>query len=487
MSKKINFFSLSVAVVVNLYSFGLYAQDSLIATPSMHASPTIDKAFQKLGKKYDDLGKSVNAGSMKILSKMENTENLLQKKIALKDSLGASQLFADAKARYKTLKDELQSPVTKIVPRPLQEYIPRLDSLQTTMHFLGQGGIAIPGVSSSQLQQAQALSGHLTQLQGRFQQAGEIQNFIRQREQQLKDQLVKNGLSKQVLGMNKNIYYYQQQLSDYKKIVNDQEKLEETALSLVRELPAFQSFMQKNSYLGQLFPMPQNYGTPQALEGVPTSADLGKMIAERIGSTVENINPQQYLQEQAQSGQDQLSELKDKVAKAGGNNSDMEMPQFTPNNQKTRSFLHRLEFGFNIQSQRATLLPVTTDIALTAGYRINDKATLGIGAAYKLGWGSGWDHVALSNQGIGLRSYLDIKAKGSIWITGGFEYNYMQEFAKLTDIRNLDVWQKSALIGLTKKYKVGRQTGNIQLLYDFLAQHEIPRATALKFRVGYAF
>ena len=128
-----------------------------------------------------------------------------------------------------------------------------------------------------------------------------------------------------------------------------------------------------------------------------------------------------------------------------------------------------------------------TDLAATCGYRFTDHATAGVGASYNLGWGSGLNHIAWSSQGIGLRSFLDIKAKGSIWITGGFEYNYMQEFAKLTDLRNPDIWQKSAVLGITKKYKVGKQNGNMQLLYDFLAQYEIPRADPLKFRVGYTF
>ncbi|MBN9300147.1 MAG: hypothetical protein J0I41_24325, partial [Filimonas sp.] len=96
-------------------------------------------------------------------------------------------------------------------------------------------------------------------------------------------------------------------------------------------------------------------------------------------------------------------------------------------------------------------------------------------------------HMELSNQGVGIRSFLDVKLKGSIWITGGYEYNYQQAFKDLSTIRNLDVWQKSGLIGLTKKFKAGKKDGKLQLLWDFLSYSQVPRGQAIKFRIGYNF
>jgi hypothetical protein len=396
-------------------------------------------------------------------------------------------LVAGGKEGYEKYKAALQSSVTRRIPRPLQEYIPRLDSLQTSVKWLNQPGVAA-GFSPAQMQQIKALEGQLTALQGRLQQAGEIKDFLREREQYLQDQLKRLNVDKQLKQMNVGIYNFQQRLSTYKDAWDHPEKMEQVILGLANHLPGFQGFMQKNSYLGLLFPMPQNYGTPQALAGVPSSADVGKMIAEKIGAVGTNIDPGQYLQQQVQAGQDHLSGLKAKVSRAGGGNSDMEVPRFTPNSQKVKPFLKRLEFGVNLQSQQGTAwLPVTTDIGMTAGYRWSDGVTMGLRAAYKMGWGSGFNHISISNQGMGMGGYIDIKARRSIWVTGAYEYNYMQEFAKWSDIKNLNVWQKSALLGLTKKYKVGSRTGNLQLLYDFMAAYERPRGTPLKFRVGYTF
>ena len=62
-----------------------------------------------------------------------------------------------------------------------------------------------------------------------------------------------------------------------------------------------------------------------------------------------------------------------------------------------------------------------------------------------MGLGSGLDHIALSNLGIGMRSYLEEKLKGSIWLTGEIDYNYMQAFQHWSQVDHLDVWQQGAL------------------------------------------
>lgn len=64
------------------------------------------------------------------------------------------------------------------------------------------------------------------------------------------------------------------------------------------------------------------------------------------------------------------------------------MPDFTPNTQKTKSFWKRIELGSNFQSQKSNYdFPVTSDVAFTAGYRLSDRATIGVGVSGKMGWG----------------------------------------------------------------------------------------------------
>jgi hypothetical protein len=476
---------LSILLLTNtLYSRTPYADTTGIVAGSL---PLSDKALGKLQKKYDKLEARVDKQAMQLLDRVQKQETSLKGMMAQKDSLAAKQLFTNAEKKYQAFRDKLQKPITKTIPRPLQEYIPGLDSLRTAFNFLGKQKAegAISNATGS-LDKLQGMDNQLGQLQGRLQQAGELKDFIQKREQELKNRLTQYGLGNKLLGFNKEVYYYQQQLANYKTILNDQEKLEKTVLGVVQKVPAFQTFMQKNSYLAQLFPTPENYGTDKALDGLQTRASVGNLVAQRMGTAT---NQEQYLQQQVQSAQASLSQLKDKAAKSGVvGSSDLEMPQFKPNTQRTKRFLQRIEYGFNLQSQKGnSFLPVTTDIAATAGYKFSDKASAGLGMSYKLGWGNSLRNLSLSSQGIGLRSYVDIKAKGSIWINGGFEYNYLQTFRKLQKIADVDVWQKSALLGIEKKIRIGRKTSNMQLLYDLLWHAQNPHAQPVKFRIGYTF
>ena len=170
---------------------------------------------------------------------------------------------------------------------------------------------------------------------------------------------------------------------------------------------------------------------------------------------------------------------------------ELETPDFKVNTQKTKTFFQRLEYGTNIQSVKSNYyFPTTTDIALTVGYKINDKGIAGIGASYKMGWGKNIQHISISSQGVGFRSFLDYKLKGSFFASAGFEYNYQQPFASLQTINELSKWQQSGLVGVSKiisiKSKFFKKT-KLQLLWDFLSYEQVPRTQALKFRIGYQF
>src|SRR5258708_32795755 len=59
---------------------------------------------------------------------------------------------------------------------------------------------------------------------------------------------------------------------------NNPEQLEQKALSLLNQLPAFQTFMQKNSQLAGLFHVPGNYGSSGSLSGLQTKEQVAQQI-----------------------------------------------------------------------------------------------------------------------------------------------------------------------------------------------------------------
>jgi hypothetical protein len=163
------------------------------------------------------------------------------------------------------------------------------------------------------------------------------------------------------------------------------------------------------------------------------------------------------------------------------------MPDFKPNNQKTKSVWRRLEIGTNFQAAKSNYyFPATADLGLSVGYKLNNNATLGIGTSYKLGLGSGWNNIRFSHEGIGLRSYFECKIKGSFYLSGGYEQNYLSRLTSYSQLYDGSGWKASALAGLNKKYRIGKKfKGNFQVLYDFFHKRQAPTTQAILFRTGY--
>jgi hypothetical protein len=277
---------------------------------------------------------------------------------------------------------------------------------------------------------------------------------------------------------------------EYKEAIKDSKKLERKAIELLSKTKAFQDFMRRNSQLASLFRLPGNDDASGAsLAGLQTRVSVNALIQDRIGS---GADAQAIFRQNVQSAQAQLSQLKEKIGKysngfVGNSSSDIDAPDFKPNEQKTKSFLKRLEYGGNVQSQRARMMfPITSDIGLSLGYKLNDKSIVGIGASYKMGLGKGWNNIKVSNEGVGLRSYVDYKLKKSLFISGGYEQNYRTLFTNVNQLRNYNAWQSSGLIGVSKKYSISKKLkGNVQLLWDFLSYRQVPRTQAVLFRVEY--
>ncbi|MBL7744953.1 MAG: hypothetical protein JNN00_15880 [Chitinophagaceae bacterium] len=428
--------------------------------------------------------KKLNKSSEKALQQMMRLEEKMKRRLAKTDSLKTKELFGNVKEKYKEFEQRLQSGLSG------KQYIPSLDTLSTSLRFLQQTPGGISGIKDHEQKLKSAIE-KVNDLETRFQRAEEIRKFLKERKQFLKDQLGQLGFAKELKRLNKQVYYYSEQMNEYKALLKDQKKAERKALELLCKTNLFKDFMRKNSMLASLFRMPGDPNDPVAqanLAGLQTRAQVNNLIQQQIAAG--GTNAQAQFRQNLQEAQVKLNELKDKVLKHGGGSSDTEMPEgFKPNNQKTKNFWQRLEYGTNVQTQKATnFFPVTSDIGLSVGYKLNDKSIIGVGASYKMGLGTGWNNLQLTNQGVGLRSFIDWKIKGSFWISGGYEQTYKTAFSDFDQLRNLSSWQQSALVGLSKvvslKTKFFKKT-KVQLLWDFLSYEQLPRTQQVIFRINY--
>lgn len=474
-----------IVIIALLFSAGVAGaqDDSTGHLPGKPFSSYIAAAKEKAGAIEEKLDKK----SRKALAQYKAHEEKLLKKLSKLDSSAAKQLLESSKAKFQQLEDQLKN------PGKLSQYIPGLDSLGTTLNFLQDNNQLLSQAKEVKEKLGEAIS-KVDALKLQLQKAETIQQFLKERKELLQQSLEKFGLVRELKQINKQVYYYAQQLNEYKAILKDPKKIERKALELLSRTKLWQEFFRKNSMLASLFRLPggdPNDPTNMAsLAGLQTRAQVNSIIQTQLSAG--GPNAQQQLQQNVQAAQAQLNQLKNKVLQMGGGNSDAEMPEgFKPNNQKTKTFLQRLEYGANIQSQKANnFFPVTSDIGLSLGYKLNDKSVIGIGASYKLGWGRGWNHIRLSSEGIGLRSYVDVKLKGSLWISGGYEQNYRTAFSDFEVLHNRSGWQQSGLVGLSKvislKTKLFKKT-SVKLLWDFMSYRQLPRTQPVVFRVAYNF
>jgi len=444
------------------------------------------KYFESISKQVVSLDGKIDKKSRRELERYTKLEEKLTRKLARIDSVKAKNIFNDGETKYRQLQEKLKTDGN------LTQYIPKLDSLSTSLKFLGSNNEWINKIKDGKEKMDQA-SDKLKELEANLQKAENIKQFLKGRKQYLNDQLKNLGFAKELKKINKQAYYFSQQINEYKEALKDSKKAERKALDLLSKTKLFQDFMKRNSMLASLFRMPGDPNDPNytaSLAGLQTRSQVNSLIQNQIAAG--GPNAQQQFSQNIQQAQSQIQQLKDKINKWGSGNSDDIMPEgFKPNYQKTKSFLQRLELGTNIQSQKGNnLLPVTSDLGLSLGYKLNDKSVIGIGASYKMGWGSGWNNIRITHQGVGLRSFVDWKLKGSFWISGGYEQNYRSIFRNIGQLRDPSTWQQSGLIGLSKivsvKSKLFKKT-KIQLLWDFLSYDQIPKSHPILFRIGYSF
>ncbi|MBV8255401.1 MAG: hypothetical protein JO154_22565 [Chitinophaga sp.] len=449
------------------------AQDSLL-------KKSIDipnKYYSTVQRKADVLNRQLTRRTEKALNRLSKYEEKMNKGMMKIDSSAARKMFDQSQEKFASLKNKLKSKADHIPGKKLLGNNLSTDSLFNTLSFLKQAqGVQLPKLNSS-LQSVTALQDKLAIL-------NEAKSFIQSRRQLLNAQLGKiPELAGSLKSINKEAYYYAQQVKDLKETFSDHKKIEKKALEIAQKIPAYNDFMAKNSYLASLLGTGAgaNGGTPN-LEGLQTRNQVEQVIQQRLGG---GPNASQAVSTSMSEARAKMNDLKKNfpdLDNAG------EIPNFKPNEMKAKRFVQRLEYGGNIQFQRNTnFYPTTSDIAAQIGYKFHKNGIAGFGMAYKLGLGQGFNHIGFSSEGLGLRSFIDWKLKNTFFLNGGYEQNY-QPIQVTTNIPNPASWTQSALLGIKKKYKVSSKVkGDVSLLFDFLYNSHIPRTDPVKLRMGYNF
>jgi hypothetical protein len=469
-----------------------YAQSADTLTGKLAGFPL--RVFGKITGKTAGLQQQLTRQTERYVNRMARQEEKLRAQLYKTDSAKAAALYPqDPKQQYAAMLQKFKQDSSRVFTSMGPEYLARVDSLQGALGFLNKN----PGVlNANPAMQAkmQASLASVQQLQAKLAAADAIRQFVQSRKAQIQQALsgytrLPSGITNAVAGYKKQAYYYADQVRQYRSELNDPDKMMQTALVLLNKLPAFTGFMQKNSFLAGLFGVPAGYGTDQGMVGLQTRDQVMNMIKSQIGQG--GSSGASAIQSGLQSAQQDITKLQNKLSALGAGSGGMDMPQFPVNEQKKQTFLKRLEVGVNFQTSQTTYwYPTTSNLGVSLGYQLGHGNVAGIGMAYKLGLGNGFQHMALSSQGLGLRSFLQVKVKKTWGLAAGFEYNFQQPLSSYQDIRNLSSWTRSGLVGITKtvsmKSTVFKKT-MVEFLWDYLSYSQIPRTAPIIFRAAYSF
>jgi len=460
--------------------------------------------YNKIEKKAVKLQERLGKQSSKALSALEKQESQLFNALNKIDSFKTKELMGNGLEAYSTLQQKITDKTKKLNTVFSGSYMASLDSMTGVLGFLNGKVPDVEDKIKAALSSVKGLSNTLNQAEA-------IKKYIKEREGQLKTIVAqyKNlpaGITKNLGAYNKELYYYSQQINEVKATLKDPAKIEAAVLKYLQKLPAFKKWMQQNGQLAQIFGSGASATGVGSVAGLQTTASIQQMIQSRIGTGSPPTGGGRggFINGQLQNAMSSLQQQRSRLQNAlrggqlggTGNSSDV-MPDFTPNGQKTKTFWKRLEKGYNLQaSQRQGRFPSVNDLGLSLGYKLNDKSVIGIGLSYKFGLGESFSKMKWTSEGTSFRTYCDIKWKGNLWISAGYEQAYWQRFSLLSPaggggaagggLRSIN-WVPSGLIGISKKVTKGKKEVKASVLYDFLHKYTGPGDFPVVFRWGTSF
>lgn len=426
-------------------------------------------------KHNDIINAKLEKETKKILTRLEREDKRLLRLVRKSDSSAANFLSPTTSILLSKLilKEKSQHDLA---------YSGKLDSLITSLHLLSRTKTLIPNFDS--------LLSELDNVQSSLSKVERLLQYARIRREKINYVLTKSGLHRYLNRYNKKISKYSQKLKNLEDLVNNPSRIEEKVITTAAQSKAFKNFFAKHSQLALLFSLPGTESLNNiAPDGIQTRELLQESIADHFGK---GTTVQQLLEANVPSAQSELINaksrlLKNKKGKFSNISEHNAQPTLDFDQSNNRTFLQRLKYGANIQTQRATYyFPVTSDVALTLAYQISKNSLLGLGLSLKMGWGTDWKHILISYQGAGIRSNVDTKVIGSYYITAAYEQHYRGQRDNFSQMQSISRWSSSGLMGVKKTYSISKKfNGHVQILWDFLSYHNQTNTPPILFRMGY--
>lgn len=339
-----------------------------------------------------------------------------------------------------------------------------------------------------------------------------IQQYINERQAYLNSVLSDiPGCKALLLPIRKCNYYYNAQIKEYKRIFSTRSFLDKMVTEQAKRIPGFETLIKQYQ-------------------------PIDKDILNANKSGIENIKLEQLLssiKNETQSSQqfntDLLNDAKERglgsidgaESKLGGQSSSLnqvseslntpklstgnlnksygkDADNWKPNPLKTKRLSDRLIYGGNIQiDAKNRFFPSSLNCAGNIVFQYSRNGNIGIGGSIVYGlYGSlfrseNMERINMSTNGWAIRSSIDYRIRGSIYVLGGYEQNYRDKKILSANHSNELALNKemlpSLIIGFKIRYPVKnkRSTPTTEIAYDFMHRHT--GQSAIVFRTGIEF
>ena len=271
--------------------------------------------------------------------------------------------------------------------------------------------------------------------------------------------------------MEKERYYYTTQINEYRKTLRDPSNLDDKLMDALRRDPRFSDFA------AALPAKPQN----------PEKMQPRQLVKQMMQSQAEAIDPdpEKLLSDAKTKGKDLLGNLSNQSSLYGSLDNAAQMPKFTPNPYKTKSFWQRIDVGFNLQFDNRTLfLPSTGVAGAQASFNFDPRLSIGALANYRFGMGE-IKNIQFSHAGAGYGAFANYKIWKALGVQSGYERNWRAEM-EMNEIRYPAAWTSSALVGLTYEYGIGKKAkATVGVFFDALYKQHTPETNAVLWRMGW--
>jgi hypothetical protein len=469
------------------YSSILFFSLSLITVvhSKLYAQTITNKTINKIEDKAITLNRQLDKQTKRYLHKLQKAEAKLLRKLQKKDSMAAKQLLETSKAHYSDFVRKVQNTTNKAA-QPVRQYLHGLDSTTAALKFISENSALVKATTDK-------VKGALAQcetLQQKLMHVRHIEEQLQQRKAQLAEVLGKYDLSKYLKKYNKAAYYYTEQIATYKAALKNPAQMEKLVLTALHKIPAFQKFVNQNN-LQSMFPglvLPVQsigtaIGTVTSYSGLQSRQSLQQSIMDRFGND-KSMNA--AMANQFKEAVGNYNQAKQQMEKAASNPK--KANGFKPNPQKLKTWKERTYFLMDIQfGKRTNYFPNSSNIGVQAGYKLSDEANFGLGIAYKMGLGTGWKQIKVTSESLGWRTFFEYKTTRTLYARIGAEANYTLKEYSINNLLVKQNWNRSFLLGASKRINFKGKVASIQLMYDFLYKEKFPIQSPLVYRISYHF